>query len=862
MGKPDHLAKNPRPDALETQLDARPDAAALPTLDGGVAVGALTPPPLDVNSTLGAVPAPPADPSATIGVQHVSVSAASLRPTETDPSLQVIGPYKLLRTLGEGGMGQVWLAEQTAPVRRQVALKLIKGGMYDQSVIQRFDSERQSLAIMDHPAIAKVFDAGTSNGQPYFVMEYVPGVPVTQYCDEKRLTSRERLKLFTKICEGVQHAHQKAVIHRDLKPSNILISEIDGKAAPHIIDFGIAKATTPGADQTLLTQVGSFVGTPGYMSPEQADSNVQDIDTRADVYALGVILYEMLTGCLPFDVKTWTGKPLHEVLRQIREDDPPRPSVKLKAEIEHSKEAAAARRIEPRQLVSLISGDLDWITMRALEKDRARRYDSPNALAADIQRYLHDEPVLASPPSVMYRTHKFVRRHQIAVLGAVTVGVMLIVLAVSMTVQAIRIGHERDRANREAAAAESVSKFLTGLFKVSDPSEARGNTITAREILDKGSKQIETSLGAQPEVQARLMTTIGTVYESLGLYPQAQPLFEKALDTRKRVLGPKNPDTLLSVADLAVTLRREGQLTEAEKMLRQTLESQRLVIGGENPSTLLTMVDLATTLGEQGRRNEQETLLRQALEAQRRVLGPEHSDTLKSMNDLADTLGAEGNYSGAEELLQQTIEIERRVLGADHPDTLRTMYNLAADLGFDGHLADAEKLQRETLESRRRVLGPDHADTLASMDDLANILQAEHHYPEAEAFRQEAIQVQRRVLGPEHPWTLFSMSELGNTLSVEGRYSEADKLLRETLEIQRRILGADHPDTAGTEYNLACNAALSGKRDEAIALLTDALNHGLSQATAIHMQEDSDLQSLHSDPRFTALIEQAHKGYR
>ncbi len=323
MGKPDHLAKKVSPGALETQLDARPDPAALPTLDGGVAIGAQTPPPMDPNSTLGAIPGLPADPSATISVEHISITSAALRPLETGPVVQTIGPYNLLKTLGEGGMGQVWLAEQTAPVRRLVALKLIKGGMYDQSVIQRFDSERQSLAIMDHPAIAKVFDAGTSNGQPYFVMEYVPGVPVTEFCDQKRLTPRERLKLFIKICGGVQHAHQKAVIHRDLKPSNILISDRDGKPAPHIIDFGIAKATTPGADQTLLTQVGSFVGTPGYMSPEQADSNVKDIDTRADVYPLGVILYEMLTGCLPFDVKNWVGKPLHEVLRQIREDDPP-----------------------------------------------------------------------------------------------------------------------------------------------------------------------------------------------------------------------------------------------------------------------------------------------------------------------------------------------------------------------------------------------------------------------------------------------------------------------------------------------------------------------------------------------------------
>ena len=857
VSKTDPRAKNSGPDALETQTDARPGAADLPTIDGSTAVGAATPPPLGVDAVLGPAAAPPADPGGTIDADQIRFSSASSFSSGTAKGPTSIGAYKLLKTLGEGGMGQVWLAEQTAPVRRQVALKLIKGGMYDESVIQRFEAERQSLAIMDHPAIAKVFDAGTSDGQPYFVMEYVPGVPVTQYCDRKRMTPHERLKLFIKICEGVQHAHQKAVIHRDLKPSNILISEIDGKPAPHIIDFGIAKASTPGPDQVLLTRIGSFVGTPGYMSPEQTDSDVQDIDTRTDVYALGVILYEMLAGWLPFDVKTWQGKSIHEVLRQVREVDPPRPSVKLKSDPKKLVQLAKARSIEPRRLIHEISGDLDWITMKAIEKDRSRRYDSPNALAADIQRYLDDEPVLASPPSATYRAQKFVRRHRVAVIGAAAVAVMLVVLAVSMMIQAIRISRERDRANREAAAATSALNFLTGLFQVSDPSEARGNSITAREILDKGSKQIESSLGAQPEVQSRLMMTIGGVYQSLGLYGPAQSLFQQALDTRTRVLGPQNPDTLLSEASLAATLRREGKLADAEKMLRQTLDAQTKTIGPDNPDTLLTLVALATDLGEQDRHGEQESLLRQALEKQRRVLGPDNPATLKTMNNLADALRAQGDYSGSEQLLRQALEIQRKSLGADHPDTLRTQFNLAAVLSYEGHLSDAETLQRQTLESRRRVLGPDHADTLTTMDNLASILQAENRYPESEALRRETLAGEQKVLGPEHPWTLFTMSELANTLSVEGKYAEADKILHETLEIQRRTLGPASPAAAGTEYNLACNAALSGKRGEAIALLTQALDHGLPRDDALYMAKDSDLKSLHGDPRFTALVERA-----
>ena len=394
-----------------------------------------------------------------------------------------IGPYRLVQLLGEGGMGQVWLAEQTEPVKRKVALKLIKGGRYDHSVIQRFESERQSLAIMDHPAIAKVFDAGTTrDGQPFFVMEYVPGSPITNYCDEKRLNTRQRLELFIRVCDGVQHAHQKAIIHRDLKPGNIMVTEIDGKAAPHIIDFGIAKATETQPDsETLITQVGALVGTPGYMAPEQTDATVQDIDTRADVYSLGVILYELLTGSLPFDLKQWQKQPLLEVLRQIREDDPPPPSTKLATEAKTATQSAGVRQLEPRQLATMLKGDLDWITMKALEKDRARRYDSPTALAADITRYLTDEPVLASPPSLSYRTSKFVKRHRTGVIAATLIFLMLIGLSISMTVQAIRIARERDRANQAAAAAKNVSDFLIGLFNVSDPSNARGNTITARD---------------------------------------------------------------------------------------------------------------------------------------------------------------------------------------------------------------------------------------------------------------------------------------------------------------------------------------------------------------------------------------------
>ena len=379
------------------------------------------------------------------------------------PDLGSIGPYRLIRKLGEGGMGQVWLAEQSAPVKRQVALKIIKAGRYDDSALLRFDVERQALAIMDHPAIAKVFDAGsTPQGQPYFVMEYVPGFPITDYCDRKHLSVQERLALFIKVCEGVQHAHQKAIMHRDLKPSNILVVEVDGRPMPRIIDFGIAKAISQqGEDETLVTRAGGMVGTPGYMSPEQADPTVLDVDTRTDVYSLGVVLYELLTGVLPFDAKQWQTKPFHVMLRQLHEEDPPSPSTRISGD-STSTTAAQHRNTDPRQLASLLRGDLDWITLKALEKDRARRYGTPSELAADINRYLRNEPVVARPASTAYRTKKYIQRHKFGVAAATAMALLLIAFAVMQTIQLRRITRERDRADR-------VTAFMTGMFKVSNP---------------------------------------------------------------------------------------------------------------------------------------------------------------------------------------------------------------------------------------------------------------------------------------------------------------------------------------------------------------------------------------------------------
>jgi len=770
-----------------------------------------------------------------------------LEPSQENPiERKSIGPYQLLRKLGEGGMGQVWLAEQSAPVHRQVALKLIRAGMYDDGALRRFQVERQSLAIMDHPAIAKVFDAGaTTDGQPFFVMEYVPGLAITDYCDQKRLRIRERLELFIEACEGVQHAHQKAVIHRDLKPANILVVEIDGRPKPRIIDFGLAKAVTPLGGQTLFTHTGIFVGTPGYMSPEQAEPTALDVDTRTDVYSLGAVLYELLTGSLPFDTKK--KRPVDEMLRQLREEDPPRPSTKVSADPTTATTAAAERGTEPQQLISELHGDLDWITMRAIERVRARRYGAPSELAADILRYLKHEPVEARPASVRYRVQKYLRRHRIAVAVAGVIVVLLISFGVVQAMQLRRITRERDRATR-------ITDFMTSVFKISDPSQAKGNSITAREMLDKASKDIGTGLGKDPELQAQLMGVMGTAYEGLGLYARAQPLYEQAVDIQQRVLGPENAETLRTSSDLGWSLMRNNHLTESEKLLRQTLDAQKRVLGPEHLDTLTTVNNLAGTLQQEQRFPEAEKLYREALDTERRVLGPEHSETLRSISNLGNVLEFERNHSESEKLLRNVLDIKRRVYGSDHPQTLHTMGDLAMTLGNEGNYPEAEKLQREALDTQRRVLGPEHPSTLITAGNLAFTLHLEGRYTEAEKLERETLDADRRVYGPESYVALLCTLNLASTLTSEGKYDEAESLLRKSIEGLRRLRGPDAPQTADSVYSLGCVMALRGRNNEALSLLREAVDHGLSAADALGIEKDDNLKSLRADPQFAALV--------
>jgi eukaryotic-like serine/threonine-protein kinase len=770
-----------------------------------------------------------------------------------------IGPYRLLQLIGEGGMGEVWLAEQKQPIHRTVALKLIKAGMDTKAVVARFESERQALALMDHPNIARVFDAGsTAEGRPYFVMEYVPGVAITEYCDNHRLTIKERLELFMQVCDGVQHAHQKAIIHRDLKPSNVLVVEQDNKAVPKIIDFGLAKATAQRlTDKTFFTELGVLMGTPEYMSPEQADPREQNIDTRTDVYSLGVILYELLVGALPFETRDLRAAGMAGILRVIREQEPQKPSTKIRSMGNVSEFSARNRKEEPRSFVRHLQGELDWITMKALEKDRVRRYGSASEFEADISRYLRKEPVVAGPATAGYRIRKYAARHRVALGTAAGLLVLLSGFVVTQAIELHRIKLERDRATRERDRASRITDFMTGMFKVSDPSEARGNAITAREILDKASANIDTSLTKDPELQAQMMYVMGNVYDSLGLYPRAELLEQRSMEIRKRVLGLEHPDTLMSASAWARALYREGHYPEAEKLFRETLERRKRVLGPENRDTLESASNLAGVVVDEGRYSEAEKLLKETLDDIRRVLGTENRDAVISMNNLAKVWYVEGHYAEAEKLYRETVDIERRIDGPEHPNTLVTTNNLALAVYKQGRYAEAEKLYRELLDVQRRILGPDHLLTLGSMDNLASVLSDEGHYAEAEKLYREALETKRRVLGPEHPSTLESMDNLGTMLSEMGKYPEAETLLKQARDIQRRVLGPESPGAAYSTYSLGCLAAQRGQRDQALSLLLEAVDHGLAPNLNSDIDQDSDLKSLHGDPRFAALVAHA-----
>jgi serine/threonine protein kinase/tetratricopeptide (TPR) repeat protein len=723
-----------------------------------------------------------------------------------EPGSVLAGRYTLGERIGEGGMGEVWAARQTAPVKRTVAVKLIRAGVNSQAVLARFEQERQALAVLDHPNVARVLDGGvTAAGQPFFVMELVNGLPLTRFCDEAKLPPRERLALFVPICQAVQHAHQKGIVHRDLKPANILVTVVDGRPVPKVIDFGVAKATGEKlTDATLSTQFGAVVGTLEYMAPEQAGYSGVDVDTRADVYALGVILYELLTGLRPIDVERMRQAAVLEVIRIIREEEPSKPSTRLSTDAALPS-LAALRQTEPRKLTALLRGELDWVVMKCLEKPRDRRYGSASDLARDVERFLANEPVEARPPSRAYRLRKFVRRNRVQVVAAGLVFLALVAGVVGTTVGLFRADAARRDAVAQRDKAERVAKFMAETLEGVTPEVARGRDVRVlKEMMDAAAARIEAGeLEAAPEAELRLRLTVGTVYRRLSEYPAAGRLLEPAAELARRLHPGDHPDLAEAVEAVASLCKDRGELAKAEPLYREALAMRMRLTPGDHPATADLTDNLALVLQLRDDFPASEALHRDALAMRRRLHPGDHKDVALSLNNLGELLRRRSEFDESERLHGDALAMRRRLHPGDHPLTATSLINLGGLARARGDTQAAERHVREAVAMNRRLYPGDHDLTARALQMLGAIGFDRAEYKEAEKAFVEALAMQRRLYPGDHPAVVVSLNNVAVARQFGGDPGGAEPVYLESVAMSRRLAPEGDLDLANTLLNLA-----------------------------------------------------------
>jgi tetratricopeptide (TPR) repeat protein/predicted Ser/Thr protein kinase len=770
------------------------------------------------------------------------------------PPPQSIGRYRIIRKIGEGGMGVVYEAEQQEP-RRSVALKVIRGGAYvDDYQLRLFQREEQTLARLKHPHIAAIYEAGrTEEGQHFFAMELVSGVPLMQYVRERKPAVRERLRLFCRIAEAINYAHQRGVIHRDLKPSNVLV---DADGNPKILDFGLAKITESDvAVTTVVTELGKIQGTLPYMSPEQARGDPERIDLRSDVYSLGVMLFELLTEQLPYDVHRAM---LHEAVRVICEEAPRKPST----------------------ISRTLRGDVETIALKALEKEPERRYQSASALVDDVERYLTSQPILARPPSAVYQFRKLVARHKLPFAFVATLFIVVTGVAIWMTVlyrQADRLRAEAAagelKARNEADKAREIQKFLEDMLAASDPAVTREAGVTVQEMLDRASQQIDTHFAGRPGVEGAVRYTIGMTYFSLtawtaaeqhlrkalavlrevhgGDHPdiatcmqyiagtlsyrnqvEAVPMMREVLDMRRRLYGDDHPLVAEAMSDLAFSLYRSRNaladadpppLEEAEALYREALPMYQRHDGEKNPEMMRSMEAFAALLKATGRLDEARILDRDAVDMMRKILGPDHPFVATCLSDYAGVLRAMGRYEEAASALREKVAVERKLYGDEDPRVADTKVRLAECLRVMSEYDQAESLAREALATLRKSFGEEHVDTAAAMVGLAASLRVKGDYEEAESLIRRALTTHKRLLGEEHASVARDLMVLAVLLNEQGRLAEAEVLHREALALRRRLYGEEHVVVAHSLNHLCKTLTLKEKLAEAEPVCREAL---------------------------------------